>query len=150
MGMRRFSKKPLAFSVVALTALAILLAVWLDRRWTPVPLRCLQYRIPVVRNPDTRVFSSTTSYLYDFEADFDSVATEAVQQLTAAGFTASRDDRPSGRKFVEYCKGYQQVFLQGYGTRAPDSEWVHVEVWIPNKPSFWERLIATIRETLGL
>jgi hypothetical protein len=148
--MRRFTKKRIAIASVLLVALVVLLAVALDRRPTGPSFRFLENHVPVVHIYDYPSGHSSTVYEYEFDADFDSVAKEAAQELTAAGFTLFGEEPKT--KFVEFRNADQRVVIDGFvtGTAPGQAERVNVHVVLPPKPPLWERLISRIYETLSL
>ena len=154
--MKRFSKKRIAVGVVLVGAMAVPVGFALYYRGQTVPLlRFLEGRVPEIDNFESLWGGpGGTLYSYSFEADFDSVAEAAAQELTAEGF-ALTDNRGLAEwiddlRSVQYRKADHSVVIEAFVNGAQQTERVHVQVWVPHEPSFWQRLISKTRETLGL
>jgi len=146
--MPRFTKKRIAIAGVVVVALAALVVVAMGRH-EPVPqFRFLENHVPVVYE-----YADTSRVIYDFEADFDIIADAAAEELTAKGFGRLDSFPQPYEKWIGYSNGdslWVEIYVAGAAHRTSQAHSVQVEIWVPRKPSFWQRLISTIQEGLGL
>jgi len=84
--MRRFSKKWIALTGVAVVVAAALVAAVLHWRREP-QFTFLGEHVPVVVGHGNTLSGHTIWYAYTIDADFDAFARTAIQELTALGFT---------------------------------------------------------------